>query len=284
MKKSRRHALGQHFLNQPSILRKIVRVVDPHRDEVILEVGPGRGALTSLLAAEAGAVIGVERDARLVPILEALALPRTTIVQDDILTADWAGLLARSGAGLTMAKLAGNIPYAISSPLLARLFETRTLFGRIVFLLQKEFALRLVAGPGSKAYGPLSILSQRFFVIKKEFPVAAGAFSPPPRVESEVVSLVPREAPDESVEDEPLLGSFLHACFAQRRKTLANNLEALGLDRGVVLAALEGAGLSPRVRAEAAAPAALIGLFRGFLGSGLDRVLRPGPGTRRGSR
>src|SRR5512137_1029926 len=169
MKRSRRHALGQHFLFQPGVLDKIVRVIDPRPEEVILEVGPGKGGLTALLAARAGRVIGVEKDERLIPGLQALGLERTTIIHDDILTADWAGLLKRCGRGLSRAKLAGNIPYAISSPLLDRVFATRGLFSLIVFLVQKEFSEKLASGPGSKSYGPLSILTQRFFEVKRRF-------------------------------------------------------------------------------------------------------------------
>lgn len=261
MKRSRRHALGQHFLSQPGVLDKIVRAVDPRPDEVILEVGPGKGGLTSLLAARAGGVIGVEKDHRLIPRLEALGLERTTIVHDDILTADWRGLLKRHGRGLTKAKLAGNIPYAISSPLLDRVLETRGLFGLCVFLVQKEFSEKLAAPPGSKSYGPLSIVAQRFFEVKRRFAVSPGSFNPPPRVESEVVSLVPRGAIEHPVADEAGLARFIHACFAERRKTLANNLVRLGLGREASETALAGAGLGLKVRAEDVPAAVFIDLF-----------------------
>jgi 16S rRNA (adenine1518-N6/adenine1519-N6)-dimethyltransferase len=261
MKRSRRHALGQHFLSQPGVLGKIVRVIDPRPDEVVLEVGPGKGGLTALLAARAGRVIGVEKDERLIPGLRALRLDRTQIVEADILTADWAGLLERFGRGFARAKLAGNIPYAISSPLLDRVLERRGLFVLCVFLVQKEFSEKLAAGPGSKSYGPLSIISQRFFEVRRRFAVAPGSFTPPPRVESEVVSLVPLPAVERPVADEAGLARFLHACFAERRKTLANNLVRLGSTRPAAEAALAAAGLDPKARAEDVPGAAFVDLF-----------------------
>lgn len=264
MKRSRAHALGQHFLSHPGLLNKIVRVIDPQPDELILEVGPGRGALTAILAEKAGRVIGVEKDDRLISILEGRNLPRTSIVHGDILRADWTALVRGSGMTAGKAKLAGNIPYAISSPLLARVLEARGLFSRCVFLLQKEFAERLAAGPGSKKYAPLSLLMQRAFTIKQHFNVSRQAFVPPPRVESAVVSLTPREKPDFPVDDEPLLAAFLRAAFAQRRKTLANNLERAGLPREAVAAALEGCGLGPKARAEEVPAAAFTALFARF--------------------
>ncbi len=284
MKRSRRHALGQHFLTQPGLLRKIVRVIDPRPDEVILEIGPGRGGLTALLDAEAGRVIGVEKDARLIPGLHELGLQRTAIVHADILATDWAGLLREHAGTYSRAKLVGNIPYVISSPLLARVLGSPRLFLRSVFLVQKEFALRLAAGPGSKAFAPLSILVQRFFSVERQFPVSPGAFTPPPRVESEVISLAPRPSPEWPVDDEPLLAAFLKASFGQRRKTLANNLESRGLDREAVLSSLSGCGLGPKVRAEDVAPGQFVDLFNRLrAGLPLGRVLRQ-TAPRRGER
>jgi len=284
VKRSRAHALGQHFLSHPGLLSKIVRVIDPQSDELVLEVGPGRGALTALLAQKAGRVIGVEKDGRLITILEGRNLPRTTIVHDDILRADWIALVRGSGIAPGKAKLAGNIPYAISSPLLARVLEARELFSRCVFLLQKEFAERLAAGPGSKKYAPLSILMQRAFTVKQHFSVSRQAFVPPPEVESAVISLTPREKPNFPVDDEPLLTAFLRASFAHRRKTLANNLEQAGLPRETVAAAVEENGLGPKVRAEEVPAAAFTAVFARFEAAlPLARILAgnagPGPGV-----
>ena len=261
MKRSRAHALGQHFLTHPGLLDKIVRVIDPQPDEVILEVGPGRGSLTSLLAAKCRGVIGVEKDERMVLTVRGRNIPRTTIIQGDILQADWAGLLGEAGAEPGKSKLAGNIPYAISSPLLAKTLEARALFSRSVFLIQKEFAERTTAAPGSKKYAPLSILLQRAFAVKQHFSVSRQAFVPPPRVESAVISLTPREAIQFPVDDEPLLKAFLRAAFGQRRKTLANNLERLGLPPQEVARVLEECRLKPKVRAEEVPPESFIALF-----------------------
>jgi len=262
VKKSRRHALGQHFLVQPGLLQKIVRVIDPRADELILEVGPGRGALTALLAEKAGRVVGVEKDGRLIPILQSRNFPRTTILQADILTADWARLLRAEATAFPRAKLAGNIPYAISSPLLAKVLEAKSLFVRCVFLLQKEFAERLAAGPGTKRYAPLSILVQRGFEVKRHFAVSPGAFVPPPQVESEVVSLIPRAVPSDPVDDEALWTAFLRASFHQRRKTLSNNLESFGLPRDALQAAFAARGLPAKVRAEELTSGEFAALFK----------------------
>ena len=261
MKRSRAHALGQHFLTHPGLLDKIVRVIDPQPDEVILEVGPGRGSLTSLLAAKCRGVIGVEKDERMVLTVRGRNIPRTTIIQGDILQADWAGLLGEAGAEPGKSKLAGNIPYAISSPLLAKTLEARALFSRSVFLIQKEFAERTTAAPGSKKYAPLSILLQRAFAVKQHFSVSRQAFVPPPRVESAVISLTPREAIQFPVDNEPLLKAFLRAAFGQRRKTLANNLERFGLPPQKVARVLEECRLKPKVRAEEVPPESFIALF-----------------------
>jgi 16S rRNA (adenine1518-N6/adenine1519-N6)-dimethyltransferase len=261
VKKSRAHALGQHFLSHPGLLDKIVRVIDPQPDELIIEVGPGRGALTALLAQKAGRVIGVEKDDRLIALLKGRNLPRTSIVHGDILREDWARLVKGSGSAPGKAKLAGNIPYAISSPLLARVLEMKDLFSLCVFLLQKEFAERLASGPGSKKYAPLSMLMQRAFVVKQRFTVSRQAFVPPPKVESAIVSLTPREKQDFPVDDEALLAIFLRAAFAQRRKTLANNLESAGLPREAVAAAVEAGCLPAKVRAEQVPVAEFTALF-----------------------
>ena len=261
MKRSRTHALGQHFLTHPGLLDKIIRVIDPRPDEVILEVGPGRGSLTSLLAAKCRGVIGVEKDERMVLTVRGRNIPRTTIIQGDILQADWAGLLGEAGAEPGKSKLAGNIPYAISSPLLAKTLEARALFSRSVFLIQKEFAERTTAAPGSKKYAPLSILLQRAFAVKRHFSVSRQAFVPPPRVESAVISLTPRESIQFPVDDEALLTAFLRAAFGQRRKTLANNLERLGLPSQDVARVLEECRLKPKVRAEEVPLESFIALF-----------------------
>ena len=258
MKKSRRHALGQHFLASPAVLRKIVDVISPRKDEVLLEIGAGRGALTVALAERAGRVIAVEKDERLVPDLEKSVPANVEVVRADALTFDFRGHLG--AAGIRTVRVVGNLPYSISSPFLRRILAERDLFTGCVFLLQKEVAARIPAGPGSKRYAPLSILLQNYYEARVEFTVAPGSFSPPPKVQSALLSLRRRPSPLLAVVDEPLYGAFLQAAFAERRKLLWKNLEKRA-GAEALAAAFERCGLTRNARAEELTPDQLAGLF-----------------------
>lgn len=264
MPKSRRHALGQHFLANPGVLHKIAEVIDPRPEDILVEIGPGKGALTLELAARAGRVVAIEKDERLIPGLRETMPPNVEIVHGDILRADLGGI-ARS-AGVPSLRLVGNIPYSISSPLLFRVLDERELLRDCVFLLQKEVAERVTAGPGSKSYAPLGILLRNEFEARIAFTVAPGSFSPPPKVQSALLSLRRRPAPLlPGGADEPFQ-AFLRAAFAERRKMLWKNLA-----RRATPAALETAyaeiGLPRSARAEELAPEALFRLFERLRGS-----------------
>jgi len=261
MYKSRRHALGQHFLNNEGVLRKIVAAVDPRPEDLIVEVGAGRGILTARLAAGAGRVIAVEKDEKLIPGLRNGMPANVEVVHGDILRLDL-GEIARK-AGVTALRLVGNIPYSISSPLLFRVLDDRTLLSDCVFLLQKEVAERVTAGPGTKSYAPLGILLQGEFEAKIAFTVAPGSFSPPPKVQSALLTLRRRSVPlHPGAADEPYR-AFLRAAFAERRKMLWKNLS-----RRATPAALEAAygslGLARSTRAEELSPDSLFALYRGL--------------------
>ncbi len=262
MYKSRRQALGQHFLANEGVLRKIVAAIDPRPEEVIVEIGPGRGALTRLLAARAGRVVAVEKDARLVPDLEKAMPANVEIVHGDILKTDLGaiGAAAGAGGGAPPVRLVGNVPYSISSPLLFLVLDERAHLSDGVFLLQKEVAERVIAGPGTKSYAPLGILLQNEFEARIAFAVAPGSFSPPPKVQSALLVLKRRPAPlRPGAADEPFR-AFLRAAFAERRKMLWKNLS-----RRATPAALEKAYAAlavPRTaRAEELAPDTLWALF-----------------------
>ena len=258
MFKSRRHAFGQHFLTNEGVLRKIVAAVGPRPEDLIVEVGAGRGVLTARLAAGAGRVVAVEKDEKLVPGLRAAMPANVEVVHGDILRLDL-GEIARS-ANVAAFRLVGNIPYSISSPLLFRVLDERALLADGVFLLQKEVAERVTAGPGTKSYAPLGILLQNEFEAKIAFLVSPGSFSPPPKVQSALLALRRRPAPlHPGAADEPYR-AFLRAAFAERRKMLWKNLS-----RRATPAALEAAygslGLARTARAEELSPDSLFALF-----------------------
>jgi 16S rRNA (adenine1518-N6/adenine1519-N6)-dimethyltransferase len=258
MKKSRRHALGQHFLTNQGVLRKIVTAIDPGSEDVIVEIGAGHGDLTAALAEKAGRVIAVEKDERLVPALREAVPANVEVIHADILKLDWREIVKR--AGTPALRLVGNVPYSISSHLLFHVLDDRELLCDCVFLLQKEVAERVTAGPGTKSYAPLGILLQNEFEARIAFLVAPGSFSPPPKVQSALLTLRRRSAPlHPGVAEEPYR-AFLRAAFAERRKMLWKNLA-----RRATPAALERAyaeiGIPRNARAEQLRPDALFRLF-----------------------
>ena len=266
MKRSRRHALGQHFLANRSVLQKIVRVIAPEEDDVVIEIGAGRGALTFALSEKAGRVVAIEKDDRLVPLLREKENPRLRIVEADVLELDFAAILPLDAVG--RAKLVGNLPYSISSPILFKTLDAKRLFRLCVFLIQKEVAERVCAKPGGKDYAPLSILLQNDFEARIEFKVSPGSFSPPPRVDSAVVSLTRRDEPLIRVEDENRFRGFLRAAFAHRRKLLSKNLEQAGIPRTRIDDAFDRLGLLRTARAEECGIEKFADLYRLLRGGG----------------
>jgi 16S rRNA (adenine1518-N6/adenine1519-N6)-dimethyltransferase len=259
MYRSRRQALGQHFLANEGVLRKIVAAITPQPEDVIVEIGPGRGVLTALLAAGAGRVIAVEKDERLIPGLREAMPANVEVVHGDILKVDLRGILEKAAAPAL--RLIGNIPFSISSPLLFRVLDERSLFSDCVFLLQKEVAERVTAGPGTKSYAPLGILLQNEFEARIAFTVAPGSFSPPPKVQSALLTLRRRPAPlHPGAANEPYR-AFLRAAFAERRKMLWKNLARRATPDALETAYAE-LGLSRNARAEELSPDALFVLFQ----------------------
>jgi 16S rRNA (adenine1518-N6/adenine1519-N6)-dimethyltransferase len=249
MRRTKRQRLGQHFLKNPRVLDRIAAAVAPGASDLVLEIGPGPGDLTERLCAAAGRVVAIEKDADLVRGLAGRALPNLTLVEGDALELDWAPILESAPAGWT-AKVAGNLPYSISTPLLFKILEARARFAEAVVLIQKEVADRLAAKPGGKAYAPLSILFQLHLEVRVLLKVAPGSFAPPPKVDSALVSLRPRPAPLFALDDEAGFRELLRTAFAQRRKTLHNGLIRHGLSGEAASDAISGLGLPAMARPE----------------------------------
>jgi 16S rRNA (adenine1518-N6/adenine1519-N6)-dimethyltransferase len=273
----KRRVMGQHFLKSAGILKKIVEVIDPRPDVLVIEIGPGKGAITFLLAERAGKVVAIEKDAAMVPWLRERGVPNLTVLEGDILDCDFAALRAEHSGPLPTAVLAGNLPYSISTPLLFKVLEESAPFERCVFLVQKEVAERICASPGSKDYAPLSILLQLHYAAEIRLAVHPGSFSPPPKVESALVSLEKRPAPLFAVSDERRFAEFLRRAFHQRRKTLANNLLASGRTAAAIDEACRAAKLDPRARSEQVPIAGFAALFAAFREGVGESAGRPMP-------
>lgn len=224
-------SLGQNFLIDDNVLSRIVACVAPTPGDAILEVGPGRGALTKLLAASGAQFLAIEWDRDLLPLLAAefAGAPNVEIGHGDILRVDLEQLLTSRGAGKKW-KVAANLPYNISSQVLFRFLECSGLFERLVLMLQKEVGDRLVAPAGCKDYGALTVLLRLHFDIRREFVVKPGAFRPIPKVDSAVLSFTPLAAPRVEVGDEDYFRRLVKGAFNQRRKTLLNSLRSAGFD------------------------------------------------------
>lgn len=245
MKKSRRHALGQHFLTDQGTLRKIIDVIDPGDEDIIIEIGGGRGSLTRPLTERAAGVICIEKDRHLADLLKNLGLANLTVIEGDALRMHFARLTDHS-----QVKVVGNLPYSISTPLLQKILFERERICFCVFLLQKEVAERICAQPGTKEYSPVGILLQNYFMTAIHFKVNPGVFSPPPRVDSTLISLKKRPEPLFSLPDDNSFLQFLRQCFRHRRKMLKNNLSNTGYDHESIRSSFMKTGVPDNIRAE----------------------------------
>lgn len=238
---------GQHFLLDLNLTRKIARLAAPLEDSVVIEVGPGPGGLTRALLAEGAAkVVAIERDPRFLPLLAGVAAAsdgRLTVVEGDALKVDGAALAATHGPGLRP-QVVANLPYNVATPLLVGWLTGPFRPASLTLMFQKEVADRIAAPPGSDAYGRLSVLAQATSMARVAMTLPARAFTPPPKVDSAVVTLIPRpDAPDATLL--AALERVTAAAFGQRRKMLRSSLKALG---GQSLC--EAASIDPDARAE----------------------------------
>lgn len=245
----KRH-LGQNFLIDPNVARKIVACLDPQPGDRVLEIGPGRGALSGILHRSGASVFAVERDPDLAMAL-ARDHPELTVAVADGLQLDWDRVNRR------MDMIIGNLPYNIASPLLWMMVPCLYRVRRMVFTVQKEVAWRMVSAPGSKVYGGLSVWLQSFAWVRHEFDIGPNVFRPRPRVSSAVVSLRPCSTAWGELEPS-LLAELIHRCFQQRRKQLKNILRSLWNER--LERWLREQGLSPEVRPEQLTPEQFAGM------------------------
>ena len=246
--------LGQNFLTDDHAAQRIVAALGDVAGRTVVEIGPGRGAITGALAAQAGHVLAIELDRDLANGLrEQLRPDRVTVIQEDVLDFDFVSACAQYSTGqaeATRLRVVGNLPYYITSPILLKLAASHAAIELAVLMVQREVADRVTARPGSRDYGLLSVTVQMYGPVDRLFTLPPGSFSPPPEVHSTLFRW--RFAPhfvELGVEESDFL-RFVRAAFAQKRKTLANNLRAGGISSALAASALAATGISPSSRAE----------------------------------
>jgi 16S rRNA (adenine1518-N6/adenine1519-N6)-dimethyltransferase len=238
-----RKRFGQHFLHDPAVIGRIIAAVDPRPGEHLVEIGPGRGAITAGLLAAAGRLDAIELDRDLIePLTTRFTAAGLRLHQADALRFDLCALVP-PGERL---RLVGNLPYNISTPLLFRFLDQAECLADLHLMLQREVAERITAEPGSKAYGRLSVMVQAWCRTELLFLIRPGAFLPPPKVDSAFLRLVPHRPLPHPIEDPDYFARLVAQAFSQRRKTLRNSLKGL-VDAGLLVAT----GIDPGARAEA---------------------------------
>ncbi|HEX5035624.1 MAG TPA: 16S rRNA (adenine(1518)-N(6)/adenine(1519)-N(6))-dimethyltransferase RsmA [bacterium] len=240
--------LGQHFLFNPVTLDQIIALADIGPSDNVLEIGPGPGALTERIAAKAGRLIAVEMDRRFAGTLREkyAGNPKVTIVEDDFLQTNLEKLLGTDRSW----KVIANLPYNVATEIIFHLLEFSTFFESFHVMVQREVAERIVAKPGSKTYGILSVMTQLFSENKIVMKLKPGAFAPPPKVDSAIVRFQISEGCRFPIHRLETFEKVVRAAFGQRRKTIANSLKSGGFSAEAIAAALKEAKISPQARAE----------------------------------
>jgi 16S rRNA (adenine1518-N6/adenine1519-N6)-dimethyltransferase len=275
--------LGQNFLVDGNAAGRIVSALGDVAGRTVAEIGPGRGAITGALAARAGHLLAIELDHQLAMRLRENYPPeRVTVIEQDVLDFDFSSAAADKApadqdAGGRL-RVVGNLPYYITSPILLKLAASHQWLDLAVLMVQREVADRVVAAPGSRDYGLLSVTVQMYGPVERLFTLPPSAFSPPPEVHSTVFRwrFSPRFA-ELHVEEAGFL-RFVRAAFAQKRKTLVNNLRASGVSPAMAAAALAAASIPPAARAETLPLTAFADLWRFLQGESLagDSIQHPG--------
>lgn len=243
---------GQNFITDPGILNKIVDAAEVTEDDLVIEVGPGLGTLTKAIAEKAGQVISIEIDKDLIPILkETLGdVDNVQVIEGDALKLNLDQLVIERLGELRPYKIVANLPYYITTPLIMHFLEEGYNVERIVVMVQKEVAQRIVANPGTKDYGALTVNLELFTQAKIAFIVPRHIFTPRPDVDSAIVDLLVRKPPLYPTKDRDFLRKLITAAFGQRRKTLLNSLRALAIDKNILIEAMEATNIDSSRRGE----------------------------------
>lgn len=247
-----RKRFGQNFLHDEHWIERIARTIDAKPGETVVEIGPGQAALTRKMISDAGHATAIEIDRDLAAWLKETFPDTLTLIEADALKLDWQTVHPDKPL-----RVVGNLPYNISSPLL---FHLMSVADRVIdqhFMLQKEVVDRMVAGPGSKVYGRLSVMLQYRYRMQKMFDVPPGAFTPAPKVTSSIVRMVPKKKAELLPVDLERFSAIVAAAFNQRRKTLRNALSKLLTEEDI-----KNAGIDPALRAEALDVEAFVALAR----------------------
>lgn len=258
--------LGQNFLIEDAIAERLAALSGVREADAVIEVGTGLGVLTRALAKRAERVVTIEIDSGLVAALQADALlpENVELLHADALAVDLRGLI--HDLGKRPVHVVANLPYSVASPLLRRLLDLRHELVDWSVMLQRELAVRLVAAPGTRDYGSLTVLHHLTAHVSQEMELEAGCFFPAPKVESSFLRVFPREDSPLEYGELPEVERVVRALFNQRRKTILNGLRGAGLpasgDRDALVAALDAVGVDPRQRAEKLEPEVLLALAR----------------------
>lgn len=242
---------GQNFITDANTVRKIASECNLTKEDAVIEVGPGIGALTQQLARLAGHVIAYEIDDTLIPVLSHTLSkqPNVQIRHQDFLTTNFADVVKQLKATHQGVIVAANLPYYITTPILFHIFEAKSEVDRIVVMMQKEVADRFYAKPNTKDYNALSIITQYLWDVRIVMKVSRNIFEPKPNVDSAVVEFKKKENPI-TVNDEQGLFALIKACFVQRRKTIYNNYQQYCMNKEIAMNNLNRAGIAASARAE----------------------------------
>lgn len=271
---SLKHRLGQNFLINDDVIRRILELAELESDDVVYEIGPGIGSLTVAMLQRVRTVVAVEADHSLPPVLADTCArdgEKLTLVQGDALRVTPQELAVAAGAEPN--KLVSNLPYQVAATVILGALQNMPSVRRVVVMVQAEVADRISAQPGTKAYGAYTAKLALYGQVTGRFEVGPGNFMPPPHVDSAVVRIDRAPMPCEDLEDLGQVAQVIDAAFAQRRKTIRNSMAAKGFDKTVLDEAFAAAGIDPRARAESLSPADFVHLARAIAILGAGSIL-----------